>query len=504
MRFRISPYALSAMLTAVVYIGSASGAANAQPKGCSPGTNFCYADDDGVSICYDPTTEVCCTPLSRSICSKDKSCTASGTCASPPPPPVTGTAVVQYMILGLYYTPPGKGSQVAYASGFDAETETDISKSFQAGVIVDLGTNAVSLHSEFNFQKTDGTTSQVEVSGIHGFQLTSSAKTPDDAVPRGQDWFKIWVGPKADFSKQSESGKPDYIKVTLDVSSGKLVDLLADDINSAIRELKSKGWATLANNPTPGCDANVTIPCATQALLQKFTVDDFQTILGTDLPYGSDRIDSKRYTFTKNTLELQGPLHDGSPAPTYTYEVDVKDIAGTIEGSMNEQKVSIEVGGDVEFIVKFKLMVGLQVDWQQSTQKKVLMGTASKAQVALTTTTVGEWYYDVYLDSVYNTFAFKLHTPAAAEKAILKGLVTDSHDNPRPGVEVDFLPGDGSVRVRTITAADGSYTFKSLPTSAPNPQVIAVDSHGGPMGGMSPQPVKLKAEHPTMKIIRLP
>lgn len=478
--------------------------APAVAKGCPTGLHFCYADDDGESACYDPNTETCCTPLSRAICPKSMSCTATG-CASPPPPPVTGTAVAKYMILGLYYTPPGKGSQVAYASGYDVDTETDISHSFQAGIVLDLETNVSSLHSEFNFQTTTGTSSEVEVSGISGFQLTSSAKTPDDAVPRGQDWFKIWVGPKMDFSKQSESGKPDVLKVTLDLNSGKIVDLLADDINSAIQELKAKGWTTLASNPTPGCDANVTIPCSSQALLQNFTVGDFQTILGTDLPYGTDNLDPRRYTFTRQTLELEGPLHDGGPIPAYTYEVDTKNVAGAITGSVTEQKVSIEVGGDVDFIVKFKLMAGLQVDWQQSTQQKVLMGTASKASVTLTTTTVGvNELYDVYLDSVYNTFAFKLHTPTARESAALQGRVMDSHGNPKPGVEVDFIPGDGSALVRTFTATDGSYAFKALPFDAPDPQVVVVDSRGGPMGGMSPQKVKLKAHHPTAKVIRLP
>src|SRR3954470_3845178 len=438
-------------------------------KGCPSGLHFCYAEDDGQSACYDPNTEVCCTPLSRSICPKSMSCTATG-CASPPPPPVTGKAVAKYMILGLYYTPPGKGSQVSYASGYDIDMETDISNSFQAGMVIDLETNVSALHSEFNFQTTDGTSSQVEVSGVSGFQLTSSAKGPDDAVPRGQDWFKIWVAPTLYFSKQSESGKPDVLTLTLDLKTGKIVDLLAEDIDSAIRELKAKGWTTLASNPTPGCDANVTIPCASQALLQNFTVEDFQTILSTDLPYGSDNLDPKRYTFTKQTLELEGPLHEGGTSPAYTYEVDTKDVTGTIKGSMTEQKVSIEVGGDVEFIVKFKLMAGLQVDWQQSTQKKVLTGTASKATVMLTTTTVGvNQLYDVYLDSVYNTFAFKLHTPAATENAALQGRVVDSHGNPKPGVEVDFIPGDGSARVRTITATDGAYVFKSLPFDAPDP-----------------------------------
>lgn len=473
-------------------------------KGCSTGTHFCYADDDGETACYDPSTEICCTPLSRSICSIGMRCTATG-CVSPPPPPVEGDAVAKYMILALYYSPPGKGSQVAYASGFDVDTETDISSSFQSGIVLDLETNVSSLHSEFNFQSTTGTSSQVEVSGINGFQLTSSAKAPDDAVPRGQDWFKVWVSPTLHFSKQSERGKPDVLTVTFNLNSGKIVDLLADDIDSAIRELNAKGWKTLASNPMPGCDANVTIPCASQALLQSFTVDDFKTILGTDLPYGSDNIDPKRYTFTKQTVELQGPLHDGGPIPAYTYEVDTKDVMGAINGSVTEQKVSIEVGGDVDFIVKFKLMVGLQVDWQQSTQKKVLTGTASKAMVTLTTTTVGvNELYDVYLDSVYNTFAFKLHPPTAVENAALQGQVMDSHGNPQPGVEVDFIPGDGSARVRTITAADGAYVFKSLPFDAPDPQVIVVDSQGLPMGGMSPQKVKLKAHHPTAKVIRLP
>jgi hypothetical protein len=473
-------------------------------KGCAPGTRLCYVDDGEVSICYDPKTEICCVPKIQEVCSKNMICTDTG-CASPPPPPVTGTAVAKYMILGLYYTPPGKGSQVVYASGFDVDSETDISHSFQGGVIVDLGTNVLSLHSEFNFQSTTGTTSQVEVSGINGFQLTSSAKGPDDMVPRGQDWFKVWVGPTTYLSKQSADGKPDVITVTLDLNTGQIVDLLADDINSAIRELNAKGWATLANNPTPGCDANVTIPCATQALLQSFTVGDFTTILSTDLPYGSDNLDPKRYTFTKQTVELEGPLHDGGPIPAYNYEVDTKDIAGSITGSVTEQKVSIEVGGDVEFIVKFKLMAGLQFDWQQSTQKKVLTGTASKSMVTLTTTTVGvNQLYDVYLDSVYNTFAFKLHAPNAAENATLQGQVMDSQGKPKPGVEVDFIPGDGSVRVRTITAPDGTFLFKSLPSGAPDPQVLVVDSQGLPLGGMAPQKVKLKAQHPTAKIIRLP
>ena len=143
---------LATMITAIGYVGCSApppepNAVRTPAKGCSPGTTLC-SYEDGVSQCYNPATQICCEDGSeRIVCSKAGGmvCSPPNGCVIPPPPPVAAT--VNYMILGLYYTPPGKGSQVGYASGFDVDTETDISKSFQTGLVIDMGTNAVSLHS---------------------------------------------------------------------------------------------------------------------------------------------------------------------------------------------------------------------------------------------------------------------------------------------------------------------------------------------------------------------
>ena len=57
---------------------------------------------------------------------------------------------------------------------------------------------------------------------------------------------------------------------------------------------------------------------------------------------------------------------------------------------------------------------------------------------------------------------------------------------------------------RTITASDGSYTFKALPSRAPDPQVVVVDRQRRPLGGMSPQRITLQPNHRTTKDLRLP
>ena len=70
MKNRILTHALAAtMVTSVVYVGCSSPLPPAGPavgtakeaftKGCSPGTKLCFFDGE-VSLCYDPSKEICC------------------------------------------------------------------------------------------------------------------------------------------------------------------------------------------------------------------------------------------------------------------------------------------------------------------------------------------------------------------------------------------------------------------------------------------------------------
>jgi hypothetical protein len=369
----------------------------------------------------------------------------SGTWVAVGPILLTTTASLRYLVVSVVYAPPGtngghSASSVSYSSGTTTATTTSASQTFKA-------TNSLSLSAEGIFGAIGASdTYTFSISNIDSQSLViSKAKTGNFTRP----------GPGADGINHDE----DIIYVVLNPT-----------VNLALSP-SSVSWTPIGSAKTPiplavnwlnGHDPNMPADIASALQSAGITAADYANILARD-PFTdpSYTVDPNRFSYQTSFYYL-APLSPNDPVLTST--INLTDTSASTTGNEVDDTYSVALSlsvssGDLFDFAKATLKDTNSWEWTNKTSRSTT-NTSTQAAIA----TIGGPAYgynglsqcDVYVDTIYHTFAFML-VPAGSRDSTLEGKVVDPGGAPIAGAPVTLI--ENGYRHPTLTNAMGEYVF---------------------------------------------
>ena len=348
------------------------------------------------------------------------------TTASPlPPSPVTGFIKPKYIVLGMYYAPPGQKSNVQYGTSFVNGTVTSTSGSFITNV---SQTASLTIGAKVKTPAAGASWSlTAAASGAWG-QTTTDSKTvtisqtqttnytvagpssSKDGIDHGEDIVWVWVNPEVNFSFVQNVGATinGYFYDPSDPTAG--MDVLFLTIN----ELQNPSTIPTAELPR--------INRTWDTVGGPLTASDFADIANTDPyvanpAYNPETDPSARFTDTGVLINYEPTDGTGQgQASTQSYSVSTSKLTATL----HSQTDSHTVGFSVDQKYSGSLFgLGASYDFKSSysyEQTNTSSNTVnSQTGQTATATIVSPLYTDgytgptaikIYRDEVYGTYMF--------------------------------------------------------------------------------------------------
>lgn len=359
---------------------------------------------------------------------------------------LTGSARPKYLVLTVIYAPPGTNgghstSSVSYQAGSSTGTTTSASQSFKAanslsfeasgGILGTGGSGGVSF--EYSRSTTDSQSLDIKKSTT---ATITQAGPAQDGINHDEDEIWLLLNPT----------------VNLALSSSSAAWLLANT-QSPVQYVHC-GWLNGHQTMPPGV--------ATALQSAGITAQDYPDILVRD-PFsgGSSPLDPQRFVSLSTTFPYEPPYAPSDPVPTTTFNVSDSSAAtvGTTVADTYKVGLSMSASGGFLDFAKATLKDTSTWEWTNKTSQSSSTGTSQSATV-----TVGGPAYgysgptvmQVYLDSMYHTFAFVI-VPAETLETAVKGTLTTSAGSPLPKTEVTLV--ENGKTHRTFTNGKGEFTF---------------------------------------------
>lgn len=423
------------------------------------GVAHALCDEHDNPCCIGGHIDKCCAAAQAAGGEQKLCCPASGkqnACCMNfkcPQPPVKGFEAPDAMVLAILYAPPGNKSDVSYAAQSSVGSRLTMLSTDQVGFGAKVTSSVLDVSSEFDSSTTDGTSFSITQSQGAGFKVLSTV----DVESHAQDVFILWLHPvvSVDIDKQHQQISE---ALTGAGSSADIRFVKAIDLDNDFADLK-------AHNDPAYADLHGTL-----------TADDCKHILSLDPFYQHQLVkpDPARFVPVKMAVDVSGPNQAGGTVVLPQFSVSDSQVAGQIKGSAHTFKESIFVGGGFSFFVNFSAKVGVTLQQSYSKTSATEQGRVQSAAAELGSQTVGfHQLADVYLDTLFGTFAFVDEArPASGEKAAasIVGQLVDDHQRPLAARVVSVRTADGVLHL-TGTQADGSYAFYRLPAGKATLQV---------------------------------
>lgn len=377
-----------------------------------------------------------------------------------PPPVVTvnwvavgarlyqGTATANYEILTVIYAPPGTNggratSSVSYGSGVTVGTTTSASNSFQASTNVSVTSQAGILGSGGQGSLSFGyTTSTQSTQSLEVKQSTTSTVTrpgpAQDGINHEEDAIYLLLKPKINLSLSSSAAAWTFG----DNGLSPIIYVLVGELDGhfpwragVLAELKAAG----------------------------VTPSDYPHILAADpLATGaSGSLDPARFVPINTMYPYEPPPTPNDPVLSTTTIISGSVTNTDAATAKYTYSAGLTLSGSAGFLgmASTTLKVSTDWSWTNSNSESVASGTLQSA--SLTIGGPGFGYagpveVEVYMDTIYNTFAFALVPPDTSEIAF-KGALKSRSGRSMSGKEVTLV--SNGVTYRTFTDHQGGYVF---------------------------------------------
>jgi hypothetical protein len=364
----------------------------------------------------------------------------------PPRPPVHGAIQPKYVVLTVIYAPPGTNggkstSSVVYSAGSTTGTTTSASQTFKQSYSISLegsggflgNGGGAGLSFEYAKSATDNQSLEIKKSSATTIERTGPAQ---DGINHDEDQIWLWLNPKIDLALTPSSAAWTFNRTDTAVLQYVNVGDLKDPAH---------------------------MPPGVMNLLNKYGIiaADFPEILRRD-PFAepSYNPDRQRYQPLNFTFPYEPPYSATDPVPTTTYNLSNSSTSTTGATAEDDYKIGLTISATGDFLDLAKATIK-NVDtweWTNRSSKLTTNGTTESASVKVGGPAfgyAGSTLMEVYFDSVYKTFAFRvvpLDKPLA-----LEGTLLDASGKPLVGSEVSLI-ADGIV-YRTVTDSKGGYRF---------------------------------------------
>jgi hypothetical protein len=195
-------------------------------------------------------------------------------------------------------------------------------------------------------------------------------------------------------------------------------------------------------------------------------------------------LDANRFVKV-DTLQLDGPDKAGDPISGNGLQVSNESASGSIEGTT--QKVTVTMMTGFEFLgTGAKIGGGWEWDYENTTESST--GQTQEIELVLRTSAV--LYHDnidVYMDSMFNSFAYvsKVANPLAKREPDLSGTVKDRNGVPVFNALVEVTAPDGTKR-RVFSNSRGVYRVFDLANSGEATVRVGSQQHTVIMNAVGP------------------
>jgi hypothetical protein len=358
-----------------------------------------------------------------------------------------GTVVPKYLVLTVIYAPPGTNgghstSSVSYGAGSTTGLTTSASQTFKVSNSVSfegsggiLG-NGGGIGVSFAYSHSDVDSQSLDIKKTTSSTISQNGPG-QDGITHDEDEIWLLLNPT----------------VNLNLSSSSAAWILANAPSSPIQYVHV-GWLN-GHQPMPPGVASV---------LQGggITPADYPSILARDpLASGSSTLDPNRFVSLNATFPYEPPYSANDPVPTVSFNISNSSVSTIGKGTEDTYNVGLSTSMTGDYLDFAKATFKDTTSWEW-TNKSSLTSTAGSSQSA--TVTVGGPAYgyaggtvmQVYLDVVYNTFAFALVSSTGQEVG-LDGALLDRSGKPVPFTEVTLI--ENNIQHRTFTNAKGEYRF---------------------------------------------
>lgn len=352
------------------------------------------------------------------------------------------TATARYIVMAVLYAPPGttggsSKSSVQYSTGTTSATTTAASQSFKS-----TNSLSVSISGAFGGAEDSYTFSNSDIDS----QSLLISKAKNQSIQLG--------GPSTN---------------SIDHDEDLIVVVLNPTINLSLSPI-SVSWSPTSSENTPILMAVSQLkgikpfPADVLAAIQAagVTQADFQNILARD-PFTDPNYvpDPNRFSYVTSMYYL-APLNPGDPVLVQT--VTLTDTSASTAGNELDDTYSVALSlsdssGPVSDLAKLDLKDTNTWEWTNKTSRSTT-DTSNVGAVATiggpSAPYDGPSECDIYVDTLYHTFAFTL-VPAGSRDTTLEGKVVDSRGKPMANASVVLV--ENGVSHPTVTNAKGQYVF---------------------------------------------
>jgi hypothetical protein len=375
-----------------------------------------------------------------------------------------GTATARYIVLTVIYAPPGtngghSSSSVSYSAGSTAGTTTSASQSFK-------------LANSLSFEGSGGFLGNGGGAGLSFDWSHSSIDTQSLDIKKSTTSTINRTGPSQDGVDHDEDAIYLLLNPTINL------DLSTSSARWALANTRSPiqyvyvGWLN-GHVPMP---ANISTALSNAGI----STSDYADILARDpLANGANTLDPARFAPVNTTFPYEPPYTSTDPVPTITTNItdSSTQTVGTEVDDTYKVGLSVSTTGDYLEFAKATLKDTASWEWTNKSSTSNSTGTVQTASVTVGGPAfgyTGPTLMEVYIDTVYHTFAFAV-VPVQAPEASLKGTVVASTGTHLAFTEV-ILTANG-VKHRTFTNSKGEYVFWADAKGAATVQAAGVTRH---------------------------
>jgi hypothetical protein len=358
-----------------------------------------------------------------------------------------GTSIPKYLILTVIYAPPGTEghatSSVSYGSGSTTGTTTSVSQSFQNGIGISVTEKLPGLlgpqgEGSLSFDYTSKTTNTQSLDVKKSISSTIPFPAPaKNGINHDYDAIYLLLKPKIDLSLSLSAASWTFG----DNSQSHIQYVYVGELN---KHLTWRGGVQEELNAAG------------------ITESDYPIILASDpLAARPSALDPPRFVPAKMMFPYEPPAtpNDSVIPITTTISTTTTSTAGST--TENSYKVGMSLTGSVPFLDLANTTMKDTANWVWTNASSVSTSSTTTQSASITIGGPSHGYTGatevaVYMDTVYNTYAFVIVPPGSLEVAV-KGSVVSAEGAPLAATEVILTANSGAHR--TFTNAKGEYVF---------------------------------------------
>ena len=353
------------------------------------------------------------------------------------PNPISGNATPTYFVLTLIYAPPGNQSQVTYGDGSTTGTKSDISISSEGNIELQIETSFLRTDIEFGGGTTSGSSFEIKKTNESILQATSQ----EDALDHGEDTFLVWTNPQLSMTLTS----PTAGSFKIGPAQG------ADPIIVKLTANQLKNPSLITDSKTVNA-------------VKAFKPSDYQAILNLDpfFFYPNPLVDKGRLVLTNQSVQVLGPDERSGLIVGQGDKLSNETTKAVSSGKNTDNSLTVLGGYEWDTGEKLAVFGGVHITNEEEFSNEKSSGNIQEASYLLQSNTPGtEAAYDVYFDSIFQTFAF---IPVLDFSTVgLAGVVKHAPRTKGQMVIVTFK--NGTTRKLPVNPTTGEFRVLGQPDS---------------------------------------